>query len=380
MNTKICCYIGLECEGGNVTLLGYNHWVGSYDNDKKELKSFYDISIYNHSSTQHDTIIVALCPPKYCCQSISGCDYLPNYNQYYDINTSSQSPEQWNYDSVGAADGDSRTIGWDQYLQLQFEAVSQSSLCATGRDLSVPLCGACLEGFAELLGSTRCGPNCRDESAMSLMLMIFILTALFAWYILFYDSKPSHYSSTISRKDLMAKDDYTGLTTILFKPILYYFQSLYPIINTRGISLWLSPVLAFFNFNLDFAAGNDNNENPDLCWSRGLDATGEILLNLVLPIFLFINLILPRLFINKQGYGSICCYFCCREKKCCWPCCKKYQVPYFGVGFFRVLLTTIGVVLSVCFKYLTVKNLCISDDSSNSFSFLPCILVCRDWR
>merc|ERR1719189_693603 len=70
-----------------------------------------------------------------------------------------------------------------------------------------------------------------------------------------------------------------------------------------------------------------------------------------------LHIFLPLLCINTKGYGSCCCYFCCRKKKpcCCW--CPDNQTPYFASSFFRVLLITIGVVLTVCFKYLSTVQI-----------------------
>ena len=94
---------GLECQGGNHTIVTFNWWVAVLDKNENEIKDFYDIQWYDdndrrrlqvsqitndsdtdtvtHSSLilQDDEIIVALCPPKYCCQSVGGCDYLSMY-------------------------------------------------------------------------------------------------------------------------------------------------------------------------------------------------------------------------------------------------------------------------------------------------------------
>ena len=167
---------GLVCEGGNRTHLSYNYWVGSYDANKKEIKSFYEIK-YNESSDDIDTIITGLCPPKYCCQSLDGCDYLTEYNNFYAINTSLTYTWQIWYgqnddDNTRNVSGyltpsgsfypfgyfDEETNEWIEwngdndkgYLNEngKFISIGPSKLCATGRDVSVPLCGACLPGWA----------------------------------------------------------------------------------------------------------------------------------------------------------------------------------------------------------------------------------------
>ena len=54
-----------------------------------------------------------------------------------------------------------------------------------------------------------------------------------------------------------------------FKPILYYYQALSPILNTRGITLWLSPILSIFSLDISGDGGGGN----AICWSSTLDAT-----------------------------------------------------------------------------------------------------------
>ena len=64
-------------------------WVASFDYNINKLKDFYDITRYqqiDYESTQilptNDDIIIALCPQKYCCKSVFGCDYLKEYLKY----------------------------------------------------------------------------------------------------------------------------------------------------------------------------------------------------------------------------------------------------------------------------------------------------------
>ena len=93
---------GLECQGGNHTILTFNWWVAVLDENDDELKDFYFIQWYDNVASRRrlqggdsigttmmadevegplidDTIITALCPPKFCCQLVGGCDYLSEY-------------------------------------------------------------------------------------------------------------------------------------------------------------------------------------------------------------------------------------------------------------------------------------------------------------
>ncbi len=49
----------------------------------------------------------------------------------------------------------------------------------------VPLCGACLEGWAELLGTTQCGDCRRDgvPGAVVIAWNAFFVTMFLAWYV-----------------------------------------------------------------------------------------------------------------------------------------------------------------------------------------------------
>eukprot|EP01083_Nonionella_stella_P019101 53106_1 len=306
---------GLECEGANRTIVSYNFWVAAYDENTNKLKPFYEIASYDAADytdlevPSDDSIITALCPPKYCCQSVLGCDYL------------------------------------SQYLSN----ISAPTLCAEGRDITVPLCGRCLAGYAEMLGTTKCGNTC-DKEYLALIPITFTITLILAVYVVFFDSKPSSHIADESDSNLkeinvtrmLKKDAIDGFKMILFKPVLYYFQALSPMLNTRGITLWLSPVLAFFNFNLD-AAGSDGSA---LCWSSTLNANTEILLNLIFPVFLMLNIIAPTILLNSNGQCR--CY-----RRGAFMCFGVTFIPYYAPSFFRVLLIVIGVVLTVCFKYLT---------------------------
>eukprot|EP01084_Bolivina_argentea_P110895 197961_1 len=387
---------GLVCQGGNQTELTYNFWVAVWDYKQYNLKPFYDIQEYDDTDTiqKNDVIVTALCPPKYCCQDVSGCDYLTEYLNkpkaytYYDGNGHLENGTWiWEYGYTecvynnGTESCTYKEYDWtDKYREITlynityergYEYRSGSNcydcgdqydnadiranglLCAFGRDVDVPLCGACLEGWAELLGTTQCG-DCRHQGGWGLIVSgSFFLTMFLSWYIIFYDSAPIDYSTTMTKKQLMIQDDLIGFQTLIFKPCLYYFQSLNPIIDTRGITLWLSPVLAFFNFSFDTVGG----QSSKICWSEELDACGEILINLLLPLMLMFNLFVPRCCINKKGYGSPPCCCCCKQKKICCCCCTNYQEPYFYSAFFRVLLIVIGVVLTVCFKFVTYVEL-----------------------
>ena len=261
-------HIALLCEGGNATHLTYNWWVAAWDYQANDLKPFYDIDEHENDTIASDKIVTALCPPKYCCQSVFGCDYLSEYLKrptpytscwgdggWWDSNNNTWIPDKEEYRYVEYPNGSSRSywvelspdeivwepeecntyweINWDSEWDSDQFIEDNGLLCAYGRDVNVPLCGACLEGWAELLGTTQCG-ECGTGWPM-IVFGSFLLTWGITYYVLFYDSKPVDYSNTLGTKKLMRQDDIAGFQTILFKPVLYYFQSLNPILDTRGI-------------------------------------------------------------------------------------------------------------------------------------------------
>jgi hypothetical protein len=305
----------LLCEGGNTTTLTFNYWIGAVDGESGDLKAFYDLK-YRNDSTNGDTIITAVCPPKYCCQNVAGCDYLKEYSRRPLLNELNQS---------------SNVSGWQN-------VDAHGALCAFGRDVDVPLCGACLPGFAEILGSPQCG-ICDDTQWVMIVALAFVITLIMTWYIILIDGAPWEPNQSLSQQELLLMDDQTGFQQLMFKPVLYYYQSLSPILDTRGITLWISPVVAFFNFSFDAMGGG---RDTAICWSSTLNAFGEILLNLLIPGLLTLHLILPLFCMDRNGNGR-----CCKSKRLC---CRT---PYFMAATFRILLVTIGVALTVFFKYLT---------------------------
>ena len=101
---------------------------------------------YNHwmSIIEEDGLIIASdCPNRYCCQRANGCDYIDN----------------------------------------------SEDLCALHRDLMVPLCGKCENGYSELLGTENCG-IC-DRNHYEWLIIPGVLCAAFCVYLLCFDKSSS---------------------------------------------------------------------------------------------------------------------------------------------------------------------------------------------
>lgn len=89
---------------------------------------------------EHGQIISSDCPNGRCCQYAEGCDFK-----------------------------------------------DKSSLCATNRNVSVPLCGRCDDGFSELLGTSECGLCDGFQFIFVLLPAAGLFAVLFSIYLLCFD-------------------------------------------------------------------------------------------------------------------------------------------------------------------------------------------------
>ena len=201
-----------------------------------------------------------------------------------------------------------------------------------------------------MLGTAQCR-DCsgRTWTRWPILVVTSVLTLFVSLYLVFVDARPpSHNVSTTTKKKVLIRDERTGLKQILFKPLLYYLQSLNLLLSTRGIKLWISPVLSVFNLSFEAVGGDDDG----ICWSDGLDATGEILLNLLVPALITLHLFTPRLFVDAKGNATALCY---KRHNVCSR--SRYKVPHLAGAALRVLLISISMLLTVCFKFLAVVRI-----------------------
>ncbi len=89
---------GVECLGTQEIIISAGYWCKLNIEDGE----YWD---------NQEIVMSSSCPAGYCCQKIDGCRYLDD----------------------------------------------KSSLCAANRNVSVPLCGKCNDGFSEMLGTSDCG-------------------------------------------------------------------------------------------------------------------------------------------------------------------------------------------------------------------------------
>eukprot|EP01083_Nonionella_stella_P075310 204676_1 len=106
MSTNDSCYYcddnaldGITCPGSNHIIMDHNYWVSAYQ---------YNDAVDDIFASTY--VVSSKCPSSYCCQLSQGCDLLSN----------------------------------------------ASSLCAPNRDSKTYLCGSCVDGFSEAVGTTKC--------------------------------------------------------------------------------------------------------------------------------------------------------------------------------------------------------------------------------
>ena len=145
---------GVECRGGNEIIIDYSHWMAVHTE--------WDAS----RTGLIPTLTSSDCPIGYCCQDTNGCNY---YNDYYTISNGTTTN------------------------------VYDSNICAYGRDPTVPLCGACIDGFTEYFGSADCG-DCSEGGAWYLIYIPIILSWLFSFYLVFFAQYSEKYLRAVQQQ------------------------------------------------------------------------------------------------------------------------------------------------------------------------------------
>ena len=130
------------------------------------------------------------------------------------------------------------------------------------------------------------------------------------------------------------------------KPLLYYYQALSCTFLNSGVVIHLMAFIEIFSFQFEF--GRNNGKTSGFCWIKGLTAKYEILLNLVVPIFCSLTLIIMGILYKIKVYEV------------------KKRKPYFIKSFISILLLFIGTISGICFKLIACRNI---DNFSVHFYF-----------
>eukprot|EP01083_Nonionella_stella_P076093 207162_1 len=287
---------GITCLGGDSIGIDYNYWM--------------DITEINHTIISND------CPNGYCCQVHDGCDYIQDGQQH--------------------------------------------NLCAMNRDPSISLCGGCLDGYSEILGSVAC-KRC-DRNNYEYILLPIAITLLFLLYLLYFDA-PSNTKSVTKQlamgmpnakstdeleeyqdekaQKMVIRDDMKGIQLMVLKVIVYFYQGLLYILsaasNMDAATYFLLPILQIFNLSIEFGGSDSSSQDGGYCFLQGMTAQMEILLNLAIPVLLFVSIFVIAL------------------TKCKTKCCGRS--PSHWTALWRAILIGLGSVLAVLFKILTCRSM-----------------------
>eukprot|EP01084_Bolivina_argentea_P216333 367560_1 len=203
-------------------------------------------------------IISSICPPFMCCQDSNGCHYINSKN-----------------------------------------------LCKYGRNPNSYLCSQCLEGYAELIGSSSCG-IC-EKNYLERMIIPMVIAMLIALFVIFSTSekREQQHKDDMNVEDVCFKNKelFKILKIMIIKPISYYFQVIsYILTHNEGLSIsaYLSSFIQIFNFSFDSTSA----KSTGYCFLSHMNARDEILLNLSISflamLFLLIFYVLSQLLSNMR--------------------------------------------------------------------------------
>eukprot|EP01083_Nonionella_stella_P100904 285242_1 len=314
---------GFYCPGGNATIINHNVWLSAVHNTEF-------VSLDEHHITANDTIYTSQCPPKQCCQLVGGCSLVdPTHVQ---------------------------------------------SLCAANRDVTVPLCGQCIKGQYELLGTASCG-DCSDTSNLMYLIPISIATLLLV-IILIYDSQhidPKEYSAAeLNYKKLVRKDEIQCLSIMITKIFMYYYQSLSQILYSKGIEHTFSPILTVFDLSFNFNTNDTSNGPKGICIFPFIqNPLHKLMLSSVFILFGFFHFIwIPCLFkcVEKHKASRLSQFVPSASKSVMLNAealAATDSISMIRVAALQLFIISCSTVLTVAFKLLS----CITFPSKQMMHF-----------
>eukprot|EP01084_Bolivina_argentea_P113202 201799_1 len=153
---------------------------------------------------------------------------------------------------------------------------NKKSLCSLNRNSTVPLCGACLEGYTETSSAAGACGVCPPTSSL-----IFLLPALAGFLlVVFYLRKLSEAKQDIPHP-LMA---YAG------RSVLFVYQLL-PTLTFQSSSTVFAPLSALSNFEIDQSSNKDGEERAGTCYFTDMGPRDKIGIGLI-PSFMFLGQLL----------------------------------------------------------------------------------------
>eukprot|EP01083_Nonionella_stella_P096611 271656_1 len=216
---------------------------------------------------------------------------------------------------------------YGDYLTL---SESDDGLCALNRDPSVPLCGACKEGYSEVFGSSICKKCTGNQYTVEIVLSLFTVSLLFTSLLVYRDG--SALPNMRRRLDKREDDPYWEVKTYMIrglqKPILYYYQSVAFVLLNTDIQYSIAKIS---NFELDTVSV--------FCLLDGLTARDEILANGLIPAYCIFILLFMAIISKLRPY-----YIC-------------GTTPAFAKSLCTILLMVVGAVCGICFKLIACQQI-----------------------
>eukprot|EP01084_Bolivina_argentea_P183754 317041_1 len=235
---------------------------------------------------------------------------------------------------------------------------NKSILCAENRHLSIPLCGACIDGFTEAINSPKC-MICNEYYYVWLWKPITLAVVYTLYLILCHKNTNTTTHSKSNKTDIenphrrchscinqcqiWFSNKYFVLLcqTLILRVLLYYEQALgsilWPSSNTPYMA-GLYTVASVFNLETNIP----NIDAAPKCFMQGLTSKHKILLALLpwgiifaLLILIFIFETCRRIIIPKQ--------------------CKILNTN-FNKAFLQWLIISVGQLLSISFKLLNCQK------------------------
>eukprot|EP01083_Nonionella_stella_P000001 1_1 len=220
-------------------------------------------------------------------------------------------------------------------------------LCANNRDVSVPLCGACLEGYTEAINSSEC--MICDEQYWVWFLKPIAVAVLFTVYLVFSnpnvaDPPPKEEYKTydycnLCRNARHNKEFMLLSRTLVLRVLMYYEQALGSVMWPSFSSPFMAQIYAITSlFSLETNLLNTDSEPR--CLFEGLTSKDKILLSFFPWLLIFALLCLPFLY-------EVCReYFISRSDR------YKCGNTNFRKAFVALSIICAGQILSILFKLL----------------------------
>eukprot|EP01083_Nonionella_stella_P190107 704238_1 len=279
--------LGIECQGSSNLIVSYNSWaaVNTIDNQ-------YPFDLFSYES-KDSMIISHFCPAGHCCQDMDGCNYI-------------------------------------------HDEANSSSLCASNRDPNTPLCGSCLKGYSEVIGSSGC-KRC-DKNNYWYLLFLFVIAFFMVLFVVIVDPPvpPSKTQKEVSYSTLLMKDDLRALQTCFARPLTYFFQAISYITIQTGFLFYLTPVIRLLSFDLFVIDGSDNKSG--VCFVKNMNSIQKELLYLLFPFFMFLS-------VAMFGIFNICSKSICKRHLFGWNM------------FYSVFLILVGNCISNILKVLACSQI-----------------------